>query len=156
MKIPLVLVSGLASDESVWKHQAAHLGDVASIQVVCPSGDTTEKMVGEILEGAPPMFALAGHSMGGWLCLELMRKAPERVSQLCLLNVSAREDSDEKRGRRVRMIERAERGEYGQVARELAERFVYQPTVVAEVEKMLLGRGKEVNARKGGMFIGIG
>lgn len=144
MKIPLVLVSGLASDESLWEHQAAHLSDVASIQIVCPKANTPEKMVEEVLKGAPPTFAMAGHSMGGWLCLELMRIAPERVSQLCLLNTSAREDTEEKRNRRLELIERAKTGQYGQVACELADRFVQQSPLKERVEKMFLTQGKEI------------
>jgi len=48
-----------------------------------------------ILVAAPPRFALAGISMGGYVCLEIMRQAPERVIKLALLNTSARPDTPE-------------------------------------------------------------
>lgn len=96
MKPHLVLISGLLSNESLWHHQIRHLSDIASIQVISPSQDTPKKMIQAILDQAPPIFALAGHSMGGWLSLEVMRAEPSRVSRLCLLNTTARDDSEEK------------------------------------------------------------
>ena len=44
---------------------------------------------------APERFALAGLSMGGYVAMEVMRQAPERVSRLALLDTSARPDSVE-------------------------------------------------------------
>jgi pimeloyl-ACP methyl ester carboxylesterase len=43
-----------------------------------------------ILAAAPPRFALAGLSMGGYIALEIMRQAPERVAKLALLDTPAR------------------------------------------------------------------
>ena len=142
-QIPLVLVSGLLSNPSLWRHQIDHLSDIASIQVHSPSQDTSAKMVEAILNKAPPKFALVGHSMGGWLSLEIMRIAPSRVSHLCLLNTTSRMDSDAKKQRRQEMIHRAENGKFHEIAEELAENFVYHPLVKREVEKMFLNVGKE-------------
>lgn len=97
MKIPLVFVSGLLSNETLWEVQVHNLSDLAVIQVQSPSQNCAKKMIEQILDLAPPTIALAGHSMGGWLCLELMRKAPFRVQRLCLLNTTARMDSEEKK-----------------------------------------------------------
>lgn len=63
-------------------------------------------MVSSVLKQAPLKFALAGHSMGGWLALELMKTAPERVTKLCLLNTSAQSDSAQKQLYREEMIAR--------------------------------------------------
>lgn len=116
MKIPLVLLSGLLSNKSLWNHQKRHLDDIAAIQIISPTQNTPQKMVQAILEEAPPKFALAGHSMGGWLCLEIMRTAPFRVSQLCLLNTTSRMDSEEKRTKRQKMILEAEQGHFKEIA----------------------------------------
>ncbi len=48
-----------------------------------------------ILAEAPPRFALAGHSMGGYIAFEIMRQAPERVAKLALMNTQARPDTPE-------------------------------------------------------------
>jgi pimeloyl-ACP methyl ester carboxylesterase len=143
MKPPLVLLSGLLSNKTLWQHQVRHLSDVASIQVISPSQDTPKKMIQAILDKAPSKFALAGHSMGGWLCLEIMRAAPSRVSRLCLLNTTAREDSEEKRLARQQMILKAENGQFPEVVKELVEKLVFNPLVKKEVEKMFLEVGQE-------------
>lgn len=145
---PLVLLSGLLSNERLWQHQTAHLSDIASIRVFCPSQNTPEKMVRAILDQAPPQFALAGHSMGGWLCLELMRRAPARVTRICLLNTTARMDSEEKKGRRQKMILRAEQGHFLEIAKEIADEFVFNRLVKSDVEKMFLDVGPEAFIRQ--------
>lgn len=148
MKIPLVLVSGLLSNESLWQHQVDHLEDIAAISIISPSQDTPEKMVRSILDAAPPRFALAGHSMGGWLCLEIMQANPSRVSQLCLLNTTARMDSEEKRARRKEMILKAEKGNFPEIVEEIADHFVSNLQVKNDVKKMFLKVGKEAFIRQ--------
>jgi pimeloyl-ACP methyl ester carboxylesterase len=148
MRKNLVLVSGLLSNGALWKHQTAHLGGEISIQVISPSGKTPKEMVEAILDCAPPQFSLAGHSMGGWLCLEVMRVAPERVSSLCLLNTTARSDSEEKKSRRLKMVQRVEKGEWREVVRELVEHLVFNPVAKKEVEKMFLEVGPKAFIRQ--------
>lgn len=48
--------------------------------------DTITAMAQAALAGAPPRFALAGHSMGGRVALEVVRLAPERISKLVLMD----------------------------------------------------------------------
>ena len=47
-------------------------------------------MAERALAEAPPTFALAGHSMGGRVALEIVRRARERVSRLALLDTGFR------------------------------------------------------------------
>lgn len=144
MKTSLVLISGLLSNKLLWSHQVEHLNDIAEIQVVSPTQDTPDKMVQAILDEAPDNFALAGHSMGGWLCLEMMRAAPSRVRKLCLLNTTARSDSAEKKSKREQMIQKAENDQFQEVTEELTNRFVFNSHVKKAVEKMFLALGKEI------------
>lgn len=141
MKIPLVCISGLLSNEVLWAHQIKHLSDIADIRVISPNQDTPQKMVQAILAQAPKQFALAGHSMGGWLCLEVMRKASVRVSKLCLLNTTAKSDSLEKMAKRKQMIERVKKGQFQEVVHEIVDLFVFNSNVKADVEKMFLAVG---------------
>src|SRR5690348_17941151 len=67
------------------------------------------------LAGAPPSFALAGFSMGGYVALEMLRQAPERITRLALLDTSARGDSAKKADWRRNVIAACERGEYDAV-----------------------------------------
>lgn len=144
MKMPLVLLPGLLSNAMLWSHQTRHLSSITSIQMISATQNSPEKMVQAILDVAPPKFNLAGHSMGGWLCLELMRAAPSRVNRLCLLNTTARMDSEEKRMRREQMILKAENGQFQEVVKELIDRLVFNSLVKKDVEKMFLEGGKEL------------
>lgn len=148
MKTPLLLISGLLSNELVWAHQVKYLSDIALITVISPTQDTSQKMVEEILKQAPDQFALAGHSMGGWLCLEVMRKAPGRVTKLCLLNTTARPDTSIKKAKRKEMIRRAESGQFREVVKEFIDYFVFNADVKNEVEKMFLSIGEQVFIRQ--------
>jgi len=47
------------------------------------------------LAGLTGRFALAGFSLGGYVALEIMRRAPERVTRLALLDTAARAEAGE-------------------------------------------------------------
>ncbi len=84
---PVVLLPGLVCDASVWAHAQAALRDRAEI-FIPDYGllDSLPAMAEQVLGAAPPRFALAGHSMGGRIALEILRRAPERVAALALLD----------------------------------------------------------------------
>ena len=50
------------------------------------AADSLTQMAEQLLARAPARFALAGHSMGGRVALEVMRMAPERVTHLGLFD----------------------------------------------------------------------
>jgi pimeloyl-ACP methyl ester carboxylesterase len=68
-----------------------------------------------VLDAAPPSFALAGFSMGGYVALEMLRQAPERITRLALLDTSARGDSAKKAEWRHSAIAACERGDFAGV-----------------------------------------
>lgn len=84
----LVLVPGLMCDHAVWSGVIAHLGPKAEGAVVPDHGlcDGIEGMAQKILASVPGLLAVAGHSMGGRVALEMRRLAPQRVRQLALLD----------------------------------------------------------------------
>jgi pimeloyl-ACP methyl ester carboxylesterase len=85
---PLVLVPGLLCDDAVWEPQRTSLGGHQAEVIVARHGsaDTLGRMAEQVLDLAPPRFALAGHSMGGRVALEVYARAPERVLRLALLD----------------------------------------------------------------------
>ncbi|MGH6764366.1 MAG: alpha/beta fold hydrolase, partial [Bradyrhizobium sp.] len=87
--------------------------------------DNMAAIARRILTEAPPRFALAGHSMGGYIAFEIMRQAPERVAKLALINTQARPDTPEASARRRGMMARAQNGEYHAVLDELFPGFVH-------------------------------
>ncbi len=83
----LVLVPGLMCDEAVWAPLQPLLPAGLACQVVDHgSADSITQMAQQLLATAPPQFALAGHSMGGRVALEVMRLAPQRVRGLALMD----------------------------------------------------------------------
>ena len=83
----LVLLPGLACDGEVWRDQARHFADISEVHIL-DYGDSISiaDMASLVLESAPERFALAGHSMGGRIALQVVRRAPERVLGLALID----------------------------------------------------------------------
>jgi pimeloyl-ACP methyl ester carboxylesterase len=74
--------------------------------------DTIAAIAKRILETAPPRFALAGLSMGGYIALEIIRQAGARVARLALLDTGARDDPPERQAKRRIDIAAAEAGRF--------------------------------------------
>ena len=82
-RLPLVLLPGLLCDAALWQHQIRALSDSAAPQVAeTHHHGTLEAIAHDVLAAAPPRFALAGLSMGGYVAFEILRQAPERVLKL--------------------------------------------------------------------------
>lgn len=99
----VVLVPGLMCDAAVWREQAAALGAIGDV-IIASHGDcdTLGGMAERILATAPPSFALAGHSMGGRVALEVMARAPGRVTRLALLDTGFEPLAEGEAGERER------------------------------------------------------
>ena len=132
MKTPaLVLVPGLLCDGRLWHHQAEGLADLAG-RVLVPEvtgGDSVASMARGILDTAPDRFSLAGLSMGGYVALEVMRQAPERVEALALLDTSARPDTPEQTEVRLALIRLARAGRFDEVWQGLLPKIVHPERV---------------------------
>ena len=152
---PLVLVPGLLCDRALWQHQAVHLSDIAEIKVADVTGhDSMAAMAEAVLSQAPPgKFALAGLSMGGYVSLEIMRRAPERVFRLALLDTSARKDTEEQRQRRLAFISQCEQGDFKGVTNRLLP-FLIHPdrlgdkALVEEIMAMSQRVGRDAYLRE--------
>src|SRR6266571_8581768 len=107
---PLFLLCGLLCDETIWADVPDRLASVADVHVMSFAGfSSIAGMAGQVIAAAPPRFALAGHSMGGRVALEVWRRAPERVTALALLNTGVhppRESEYESRAVLVRLARR--------------------------------------------------
>jgi pimeloyl-ACP methyl ester carboxylesterase len=107
---PLFLLCGLLCDETIWADIPSRLAPVANAHVMSFAGfSSITGMAERVLAAAPPRFALAGHSMGGRVALEVWRQAPERVTALALLNTGVhptRESEYDSRGLLVRLARR--------------------------------------------------
>lgn len=141
----LVFLPGVLSDQRVWFYQIQHLQDRVTCKVIpLVEGNTTEDLLQTVLNSVQGPFFLAGHSMGGWLALELAKHAPQRILKLCLLNTSAQPDSKEKYQRRMDMIREVEQGGFQRVAEMLRDYYVHNDPVKKKVLSMFLDVGKDV------------
>ena len=122
----LVLLHGLLDDGAMWEHQRRHLAAYA--RVVTPdllAPETIGEAAGQVLAGVEGPFAVAGFSMGGYVIFEMMRRAPERISRIALIDTSARADTPERSAERRRAIERAATGAYEAVVEEALPLLVH-------------------------------
>lgn len=109
-------VPGLLCDRAVWAAQIDALSDAYDCRTPrFDSQDSIESMAGTVLALGDGMFSLVGHSMGGYVALEIMRRAPRRVRRLALLSTQPRGDSPEQAARRQMLYDKAERGDFREV-----------------------------------------
>jgi pimeloyl-ACP methyl ester carboxylesterase len=124
--MPILLVPGLVSSPRVYAPVIPALWRFGPVTVANHIRDDSMGAIARrILAEAPPRFALAGHSMGGYIAFEILRPAPERVAKLALINSQARPDTPEAAARRHGMIARAQAGEFHALLDELFPIFVH-------------------------------
>ena len=115
--IPVLLIPGLNCTARLWAGQVADLGAGRAVMVADHAGaETIAAIAAAILAEAPPRFALVGLSMGGYVAMEILRVAPERVARLCLVDTQARADAPEAAEVRRQLIEITERGGFAKIA----------------------------------------
>jgi pimeloyl-ACP methyl ester carboxylesterase len=137
----VVLVPGLMCDETVWSHQITALGKSCDIQVAEHGlSNSLGAMAQRILDNAAPGFALVGHSMGGRVALEVMARAPERVTRLALLDtgyeaLAPGEPGDREKAGRYRLLEMARREGMLAMAQDWARGMVH-PARLADADLM--------------------
>ncbi len=84
----LMLLPGLNCDAAVWAPQIQALqGQARCVVPAWGLRDSLTAMAEQVLAEAPTeRFAVAGHSMGGRVALEVLRLAPQRIERLALLS----------------------------------------------------------------------
>ncbi|WP_375157179.1 alpha/beta fold hydrolase [Bradyrhizobium sp. RDT46] len=123
---PILLVPGLASSARIYAPVIPALWRLGPVMIANHiRDDNMADIAARVLSEAPPRFALAGHSMGGYIALEIMRRAPERVMKLALINTQARPDTPEATARRRGLMERARRGELRAIREESFPELVH-------------------------------
>ena len=124
--MPILLVPGLVWSPRIFTPVVPALWRFGPVMVANHIRDDNMGAIARrILAEAPPRFALAGHSMGGYIAFEIMRQAPDRVAKLALINTQARADTPEATERRRGMMARAKSGQYRAVLDELFPGFVH-------------------------------
>ena len=106
MTEPVLLLPGLASDARVFFHQLVTLSLSRPVTVLPLVGALVEDMSLAVLKAAPACFALAGQGLGGTVALEVVRRAPGRVTRMILISTDPSSETPQAAAaREARMIQ---------------------------------------------------
>lgn len=153
----VLLLPGLLCDEACWAGPRDALA--AHARCVVPAyglADSIETMARGVLEDvAAQRFALAGHSMGARVALEIMRLAPQRVERLALFDtgldpIAPGADGARERAQREALLALARAKGMGAMGRQWAPAMVLpahrEAPVLAQILAMIERRTPEVFA----------
>jgi len=150
----VLLLPGLLNDERLWAHQTSALSDIARPVVADLTGaESIALLASSALAQVPSRrFALAGLSMGGYVALEIMRQAPDRVSALALMDTMARPDTPAATENRRRLMHLAGQ-DFSRVNDALVPRLVHPDRVAdsalrSTIDAMADDLGSEVFIRQ--------
>jgi len=154
MALPLLLVPGLTCSARLWGPQIEALWRFGPVMVADHRrDDSVEAIARRILQDAPPRFALAGLSMGGYIAFAMLRQAPERIVKLALLDTSARPDMPEQTAGREIQIAMAQSGRFAELPEQSIERYLHpdhqsDPVLTGLVRRMAEDTGSEAFVRQ--------
>lgn len=131
----VLLLPGLLCDETVWAAQRRSLSELPQVAgVVIPSygdADSIAAMAERALVAAPAgPLSLAGHSMGGRVALEILRREPGRVERLALLDsgldpIAPGEAGERERAQRMALLSTAREAGMRSMGRQWARGMVH-------------------------------
>jgi pimeloyl-ACP methyl ester carboxylesterase len=154
----LLLLPGFLCDEDLWRDQLTGLADVADGRVAdLGHGDSIAALARQVLATAPPRFALAGFSFGGYVAQEIARQAPQRIERLALLDTSFHADTPERIAqRRAANKSVSLPGEFLGMTEQLLPSFIaaerlHDTALVQRINAMTLRQGREVFVRQNAM-----
>ncbi|OLS60398.1 alpha/beta fold hydrolase [Pseudomonas putida] len=137
--LPLVLLPGLLNDHRLWTHaQATFESDREILIPDLSQHDSIAAMADHVLEQAPPRFALAALSMGGYVAFEILRRAAQRVERLALLDTMARPDDANRARVRRGLLELAGLGKFKGVTPQLLPRLMHARALDTEVPRIVM------------------
>ena len=153
MSDPIVFVPGLLCTEALFAPQISAFADRPIMVANHREHDSVEAIAQHLLETAPPHFSLIALSMGGYVAMEVLRRAPERVGKLALLSTNSRPDMPEQTKRRKFLIELTLKKGFTKVPHLLYPGFVHEmneenEALKATVLEMALDTGPEAFIRQ--------
>lgn len=136
---PLIFLPGFMCDARLFWHQIIDFSADRAVIAVPLTGASIEEMAEAVLAVAPPRFCLVGHWLGGLVAMEVLRRVPERVSGMALIDVSPLAETPTIAASREPRIIRARTGRLDEVMLEEIPAAALAPGAGrAEVQAMLL------------------
>lgn len=132
MALPLILLPGMMCDARLFGPQLAALSAGRTLIAADLSrDDSIPAMAARVLAEAPPVFALAGLSMGGIVAMEMLRQAPDRVARLALMATNPLAETPQVQAGRAPQMARAEAGDLpGLMADDFIPRYIARPSAL--------------------------
>jgi len=130
MKQTVAFLPGLLCDADLFTAQIAamqaaghstHVADFAGEEQV-----SIPAMATRLIDELPERFSLVALSMGGYVALEVLAQAPDRVERIALLDTNARADDPAAAARRRDLLRLAERGRFLGVAPRLMPLYLHE------------------------------
>ncbi len=161
---PILLVHGFPLDHTMWDAQIAVLSEHA--RVIAPDlrgfgqsqlgpvdptrgitmeryADDLAELLDELAHGADQPIVFVGLSMGGYIAWQFVRKYPERLRALALLDTRSLADTDEARAGRLKMADNVAEWGSGRVAEMMGPKlsapstFETKPEVIAALRSVV-------------------
>lgn len=151
---PLVLLPEMMCDARLFEPQINSLSRQRAVTVAPISlGERIEEIASSLLDQLPRRFALAGSGMGGVVALELVRRAPDRVSRLCLMATDAQADTPQTAAAREELLVATKMGRLEEVMRRIISSNTLAPgprriPILNDLVAMALDLGPEVFERQ--------
>ncbi|WP_050602037.1 alpha/beta fold hydrolase [Ruegeria sp. 6PALISEP08] len=151
---PLVFLPGFMCDARLFRPQVELLSRTRAVTVAPVSGgERIEEIASGLVDQLPHRFALAGLNLGGVVALELIRRAPERVSRLCLMATDAQADTPQIAASREDLIIAAQGGRLEEGMRKLVGSDALAPgpqriPILNDLLAMAEGMGVETFVRQ--------
>ncbi|SDW57721.1 Pimeloyl-ACP methyl ester carboxylesterase [Ruegeria halocynthiae] len=151
---PLVLLPGLMCDARLFAAQITALSHERAVMVgPIFGGERIEEIASGLLDQLPHRFALSGFGLGGSVALEIARRAPERVTRLCLLATDAQADTPHIAASREDLIVGAQAGRLDEVMRKVIGSDMLAPgpqriPILNNILQMAAAVGPEVFVRQ--------
>lgn len=108
---PLVLLGGHMCDARIFTPQISEFSKERMV-IVPPvmSGRSIPDYIRGILDHLPRKFAVAGYDLGGFGAMEMLHKAPDRISRIALIAMHALADTPQESAAREADITKARAG----------------------------------------------
>jgi pimeloyl-ACP methyl ester carboxylesterase len=136
-------------DERLYAAQLAAFGNAYDCRVfVFRDHDSLREMAEALLAGTPPRFSLIGLSLGGYVAFEVIRRQPQRLERLALLDTTAVADSAARRAGRLADIARVREGGIDALIPELPGRWLLPAHAErAELVGLMAAMARSIGAR---------
>jgi len=106
MRKRLYLIPGLLCDAAIWQPQVAAFSPRYDVRIPDLTGSASlSEMAALVLHDVPERFAVAGHSMGARVALEMFRQAPDRITHIALLDTGVHPADPDEPARRRRLTD---------------------------------------------------